>query len=659
MNICCFRSSSYNAHSWCENRYYLEYVLGHRFPANAAAERGTIFHKTMEILAIIKKAKQDGKTEFVEDDILGKRQVPEEINVYSILDEVFHHYCKKLPHHNFGPSDLKDIKVWVDTIKTDQGGRYYPLNQDIFMPEQKFEFPIEKDWAKFSYKDKGNDISGYLGLTGTIDLMIEEDEETLHIIDYKGLPIDTPIPTIDGWKRMVDLEIGDIIFDENGKQTKITGKSQIKEKDCYQITFDDTTTVTSDDEHLWKLDNNTIVNTKNLQIGNKINIAKPLDINDIELPIDPYVLGIWLGDGRNRGAEISSADDFIFEEIVKRGYKIGNDISSRPDKICKQRTIYNLTKKLRELNLLHNKHIPGQYLRASYSQRLDLLRGLMDSDGSVNKIRKQAVFTNCKQELSTDVKELLLSLGQRPLQNYTFNNQFGRTINIYPISFRPININPFLLPVKANKIDKEWGYGYSNKRTIKKIDFVGKQKTQCIMVDSNTRTYLCTKNMIPTHNTGKTRVDWATGKEKGYDELMVDPQLRIYHYAASKLFPKYKYIMVTIYFLRAGGPFTLMFDESHIASTEDMLKRKFNTIKSSKIPKLTKTWKCTKLCPYSKNSFDDPLIEHRSAKFSKIGQPMSMCDQSDYLVKLKGIDFVTENYTAKGHSLGYYEAPGT
>ena len=60
-----------------------------------------------------------------------------------------------------------------------------------------------------------------------------------------------------------------------------------------------------------------------------------------------------------------------------------------------QFTVLDTTHKLRKLGLLHNKHIPQIYLRSSVEQRLELLRGLMDSDGSVNTVRRQCVFTNC------------------------------------------------------------------------------------------------------------------------------------------------------------------------------------------------------------------------------------------------------------------------
>src|SRR5690606_34355557 len=101
--------------------------------------------------------------------------------------------------------------------------------------------------------------------------------------------------------------------------------------------------------------------------------------------------------------------------------------------------------------------------------------------------------------------------------------------------------------------------GESNKRRIVKIEKLEDKKcTQCIMVDSPSNTYLCTRNMIPTHNTGR-RLNWATGEEKTHEKLKDDPQLRIYHYAVSHLYPDIENIYITINFINDGGAFTICF----------------------------------------------------------------------------------------------------
>jgi hypothetical protein len=184
MKICFFRSSSFNTHTWCEHKYFLEYNLGIRFPGNAKADLGTTFHKIMEILGKIKKAKQN-KEKYIEDEILGRYKVAKNVRVDLITDQVFNHYQKLFHYHGFNHLDLKHIRQWVKSISEFREGIYNPLNQEIFQTEQHFEFPIEQEWAKFEYVENDEKIRGYLGLKGTIDLITKHDKETLHIIDYK------------------------------------------------------------------------------------------------------------------------------------------------------------------------------------------------------------------------------------------------------------------------------------------------------------------------------------------------------------------------------------------------------------------------------------------------------------------------------------------
>ena len=397
-----------------------------------------------------------------------------------------------------------------------------------------------------------------------------------------GLPINTPIPTPNGWTTMNKLEIGDKIFDQNGDICKVIGKSKVKTKPCFKITFDDTSSVVCDNEHRWTLSDGSVKSITDLKINDKISVCKPVDYSKKELPIDPYLLGLWLGDGKNRNAELTVGDKDleILDILSKRGHKFGK-LYKHPDRTVLQFTVLDTTHKLKKLNLIHNKHIPDIYLQSSYKQRIDLLRGLMDSDGSVNSVRSQCLFTNCNEKLADNVKELLLSLGQRPLKDTrVVSTNFKDNVTVYTIFFRPINrIEPFLLKRKADAVDPSWGNGRSNIRRIVKITKAKKQQTQCIMVDSPDNTYLCTRNFLPTHNTGR-RLDWATGQEKTQEKLENDPQLRIYHYAVSHLYPEIDHIIFTIYFINDGGPFSICFDKSDIPRTEDMLRQKFEIVKN-------------------------------------------------------------------------------
>jgi hypothetical protein len=159
------------------------------------------------------------------------------------------------------------------------------------------------------------------------------------------------------------------------------------------------------------------------------------------------------------------------------------------------------------------------------------------------------------------------------------------------------------------------------------------------------------------------RLDWATGKEKTQEKLQVDPQLRIYYYAISHLYPHIENIIFSIYFINDGGPFSVCFDKSDLSKTEDMLREKFQIVKNSRKPQLHKSWMCTKLCHFGKTTFDnthiDPQIEYRENQVCSIGSTMTKCEQIKHDINLNGMDVVVDQYKNRNHSFGKYKAPGT
>ena len=310
----------------------------------------------------------------------------------------------------------------------------------------------------------------------------------------------------------------------------------------YKITFDDATTATCDNEHLWTLLDNEVKPVAQLQPGDKIAVAKPLQLPEQKLPIDPYLLGIWLADGKHTSGEITNPEEQIWNNITACGYQISPNYSAKAqDDKCRVHTIYGLRTHLRSLNLFGHKHIPQQYLRASYSQRLALLQGLLDGDGSANHTRKQVVINTTSKALALQYHELILSLGQRATFNPYIAKGFGKTTPAYTINFRPNNIAPFRLSRKLNKT-KNWGPGRSTFRRITKIEELPTNPTQCIAVDSPDHTFLCTKHFIPTHNTGK-----SFGNEVSHTQ-----QGQLYAVALMVMFPEAESIAVEFWYLDEG-----------------------------------------------------------------------------------------------------------
>ena len=144
------------------------------------------------------------------------------------------------------------------------------------------------------------------------------------------------------------------------------------------------------------------------------------------------------------------------------------------------------------------------------------------------------------------------------------------------------------------------------------------------------------------------RLDWATGEKKTYEKLLEDPQLLLYNYAISKLFPDYKQAIMSIYYIRDGGPFSMCFDKSDQVSFLEMLEKRFKQIRHNESPQPISRnrthFKCTKLCHFYKNNWP--------------GTNVSMCKHVEENLKAFGHDDTVEKCTRDGFEVGYYEAPG-
>lgn len=144
------------------------------------------------------------------------------------------------------------------------------------------------------------------------------------------------------------------------------------------------------------------------------------------------------------------------------------------------------------------------------------------------------------------------------------------------------------------------------------------------------------------------RLDWATGQEKDYKKLCKDPQLLLYNYAISKLYPQYKQAIMSIFFIKDGGPFSMCFDESDQEMFLGMLKDRFFEIRNQQKPKPLNEdrshWKCVKLCHFYKNNWP--------------GTDVPMCKYIGQKLKEEGMEETVKKCTAEGFSIGHYEAPG-
>jgi len=164
--------------------------------------------------------------------------------------------------------------------------------------------------------------------------------------------------------------------------------------------------------------------------------------------------------------------------------------------------------------------------------------------------------------------------------------------------------------------------------------------------------------------TGK-RLNWNTGEVKTLASFAKDPQLLIYLWAASKIYPDNKYFVSTIYYVKDGGGFTTCFDETHMALAYKLIQQRVEEIKKCERPQKNVTWKCRKLCKFSKppNEQDHknglPIIqEFRGGKFSNRGDSMSVCDFFDLQFNKGGMKLAM-TYKHQEFDISHYKQPGT
>ena len=373
-------------------------------------------------------------------------------------------------------------------------------------------------------------IKGAKPICGTADILFYYDapdpkNSGFCIFDWKGLDINVPILTEKGWKTMGTVEVGDIVYDKEGKKCKVLHTSEVHHRKCYEITFNNKDKIIADNEHRWLITfgdktrgfkdvvmtseeiHSYLQQFKSSKISPhkipKIYNPKPIVNDNIQLPIDPYVLGCWLGDGHKSDGKITNKDDEIWNEIEKRGYELGKDVSQGGAGKAKTRTIFGLRKELRKIGLLGNKHIPDIYLNASFEQRLDLLRGLMDTDGYYNKARNRFVMCTTQEWQVRATKIIASSLGFKTTtiksRGKCNNCKNKKEFDKIDIAFTG-NINPFLIKHTSIEHTKNNTHNFRNIVSVKEVDTI---PTRCIEVDSPTHTFLCGENFLVTHNTNK------------------------------------------------------------------------------------------------------------------------------------------------------------
>ena len=348
----------------------------------------------------------------------------------------------------------------------------------------------------------------------------------------KAQPLDSLVATPKGFKKMGEIKVGDEVLVPSGGKANVIGVFPQGKKNILKIDFSNGDSVECCEDHLWKVNalydqwQGKILTAKEIEKrfkcpngSNRFNISTPkkIDFEEKENFIDPYFMGLLLGDGsfRSKGSLNLSSNDKEILNHIKENLKNNlclKHISRYDYRIAKKTGRYGLkinsyVNEIEKLKLeklySHEKFIPECYLINSEKNRMSLLQGLMDTDGYVDKNGRMS-FTSTSEKLALGVKWLVQSLGgvaflSHAIKKYTYKNIKKKEKKYYIVSFTlPQGLCPFRLKRKKNRYKEE---RIKNKnRTICNVTKIGEKECQCILVNHPEHLYI-TDNFIVTHNT--------------------------------------------------------------------------------------------------------------------------------------------------------------
>ncbi|MFD7711030.1 helicase-related protein [Streptomyces sp. NPDC059785] len=340
----------------------------------------------------------------------------------------------------------------------------------------------------------------------------------------KAQPLDSLVLTPAGFRRMGDLRVGGEVVVPDGEIALIDGVFPQGERDVWRLVLSDGSSVECDDEHLWIVGTSCgwhrgqppkVMTTREIRADTfksngsskwYIPAAAPVDLGDDGgLPLDPYLFGLLLGDGSFRhNLRLSTIDDEIRDAAAS---VVGPECHLVPVKNSRCDYTIQLARRaggvrnpviqvLRAMNLWgvtsHGKFVPDEFKNTSIKNRLALLQGLLDTDGTVHANGMDVSFCSASRRLAEDVAWLVRSLGGR-----------ARVLSkkaAYNVSVAlPDECPPFRLSRKAARVRPRPKYN-TFRRGIRAVEYVGRKPVQCISVAHTSHAYV-TDHFTVTHNT--------------------------------------------------------------------------------------------------------------------------------------------------------------
>ena len=345
----------------------------------------------------------------------------------------------------------------------------------------------------------------------------------------KGLEDIVNIPTPSGFVRHGDLKVGDYVFGVDGKPVKVIGIPYKGVRPCYRVTFDDGSSVVCSQEHLWTVKGRqqrrkgegwvTLETQEILRMGvkrpNGIAEARQWEVpiqgaavfEAQDTPIDPYLMGLLVGDGYFGSGSLETSGEGLCEHLAEVGVEHRKvDVEGKGSYLIR---VPMLASKLRGLGvekcLSHTKYIPDVYKLNSVECRKELLRGLIDTDGEVSK-RGSIVYNTTSKQLADDIVWLARSLGckariQPTVKKgiYKQNNETKQGRDCYRLTITlPFDFGtPCYAKHKAERVhlvEKRY-----LTRWIDSIEYVGEKDTTCISVENSDGLYQA-NDFVVTHN---------------------------------------------------------------------------------------------------------------------------------------------------------------
>lgn len=538
-------------------------------PPDNAARRGNLFHSTMENLFALPK--EERTKDAMKRAVTETLQHPDYVDLSRNRDVVTWLRDAVNGYYNMGGDPTKVDIAKITRKQTNKAGEEYEKTEDgieIFV--------------------KGNLAGASRPTLGFVDQIIIDptrDDGSVIVQDWKGLALDTLIPTPSGWRTMGELKRGDEVLGSKGTPVRVLNKSSVHNRPCYEIELNTSERVVCDNVHLWEVsysnkhrskDKTVVVNTETLaalytdkdNFAFKISNPGSMEGKIIDFAIDPYLLGYWLGDGTSKSGSITVSDtdkeeveaylrdawpslitlkgvrsntwDFRFPKplagLCRGGLHPNNSDNNRCKKcdlagvLLRESTNVSLSSLLSQENVLNDKHIPESYFFASVDQRLRLLQGLMDSDGTWNRAHKHPVFGVINERLASDTASLVASFGVTPYlgsnatKKLSWKNDELYGKSFYSLEFSTFSLNPFRLERKRALADSYEATSKtifrSTRKYISAIVEVPSVPTQCIEVDADDSLYQFGKHFTLTHNSGAKIKRWKshTKSNDGYNE---------------------------------------------------------------------------------------------------------------------------------------------